>query len=81
MRRIATFRVQIDTVDEEIVGAKITLPHHDGMEFSHSFTESELFAWIRREIKKYLRAQMARAHVLRRRAQRERRAFEAQDSR
>jgi len=54
VRRIATFRVQIDTVDEEIVGAKITLPHHDGMEFSHSFTESELFAWIRREIKKCL---------------------------
>ena len=57
MRRIATFRVQIDTVDEVLVGAKIYLPHHDGIRFSSTWSEAEVWRWIRSTVKKYLREQ------------------------
>ena len=59
--RITKFRVQIDAAGEELVGAKIILPHH-GIRYSSSWSEAELWQWIRSTIKNYLREQ-ARASV------------------
>ena len=82
--RIATFKVEVTAVDGVPQSAVVRLPHHDGIQFSESYTEAELFAWIKKSIKKYLREQTrAAARAARARALRlhERRATEADDSR
>ena len=55
--RITKFRVQIDAAGEELVGAKIILPHHDGIAYSSTWSEAEVWQWIKSTVKEYLQAQ------------------------
>jgi len=69
--RITKFRVQIDAAGEELVGAKIIMPHHAGIVYSSTWSEAEVWGWIRSTIKKYLREQVRAAAQRRSRRARE----------
>ena len=44
--RIATFKVEITTVDKQLQSATVRLPHRDGIQYSATWSEAELQQWI-----------------------------------
>ena len=55
--RAYRFRVELHAIDREIVSSKIYFPHHDGIRYSSSWSEAELWQWIKSTVKEYLQAQ------------------------
>jgi len=55
--RTYRFRVELHAIDQAVVSGRIYLPHHQGIEWSATWTEAELWKWIRSTVKKYLREQ------------------------
>jgi len=53
--KISTFKVEVTAVDGVPQSAIIRLPRHGGIQYSATWSEAELWRWIRSTIKQYVR--------------------------